>query len=129
MSKRYSILLVEDEENLHETLKLNLELEGYEVTSAYDGNTALQKIQAEYFDLIILDVMLPDINGKEVCQRVRSDSALDDVRIICISGMVEADKIQDLRNAGANHFLQKPFEVETLIDNICRLLDIEQLQT
>ena len=63
MSKRYSILLVEDEENLHETLKLNLELEGYEVTSAYDGTTALQKIQAEYFDLIILDVMLHNAYG------------------------------------------------------------------
>ncbi|MFM7836841.1 MAG: response regulator, partial [Planctomycetaceae bacterium] len=77
-------------------------------------------------DVIVLDVMLPDINGKEVCQRVRSDSALDDVRIICISGMVEQDKIQDLKSAGANHFLQKPFEVEALIETICKLLDIEQ---
>jgi DNA-binding response OmpR family regulator len=76
--------------------------------------------------VIVLDVMLPDINGKEVCQRVRSDSALDDVRIICISGMVEQDKIQDLKSAGANHFLQKPFEVEILIDTICKLLDIQQ---
>ena len=80
-------------------------------------------------DIIVLDVMLPDINGKEVCQRVRSDSALDDVRIICISGMVEQDKIQELKASGANHFIQKPFEVDALIDNICRLLDIEQLQS
>ena len=72
--------------------------------------------------------MLPDINGKEVCQRVRSDSTLDEVKIICISGLVEQDKIQELKAAGANHFLQKPFEVEALIDNICRLLDIEQVE-
>ena len=55
-------------------------------------------------DLIVLDVMLPDINGKEVCQRVRSDSTMDDVRIICISGMVEEDKIEDLRGVGRQRF-------------------------
>ena len=76
-------------------------------------------------DILILDVMLPDINGREVCHRVRSDSSLDDVKIICISGMVEADKVNDLRDAGANDFLQKPFEVETLLNRVCRLLDME----
>ncbi|HEV7221083.1 MAG TPA: response regulator, partial [Pirellulales bacterium] len=76
-------------------------------------------------DLIVLDVMLPDINGKEVCQRVRSDSTMDEVRIICISGMVEEDKIEDLKASGANEFLHKPFEVESLVDRMCGLLDME----
>ena len=58
-SDKLSVLLVEDEENLHDALKLNLELEGYDITSAYDGNQALQKVEQEYFDLIIMDVMLP----------------------------------------------------------------------
>ena len=58
-----SILLVEDEENLHETLKLNLEMEGYEVTSAYDGAVALKKISNEFFHLIIMDIMLPELDG------------------------------------------------------------------
>jgi DNA-binding response OmpR family regulator len=80
-------------------------------------------------DLIVLDIMLPDINGKEVCQRVRSDSTMDDVRIICISGMIEADKVDDLKAAGANDFLQKPFEVEHLVDRICHLLDVEAMAT
>jgi two-component system alkaline phosphatase synthesis response regulator PhoP len=61
--KKFSILLVEDEENLHEALKLNLELEGYEVTSSYDGANALKTVKQEHFDLIILDVMLPEIDG------------------------------------------------------------------
>ena len=51
-------------------------------------------------DLIVLDVMLPDINGKEVCQRVRGDKSMNDVRIICISGMVEEDKVSELKAAG-----------------------------
>jgi DNA-binding response OmpR family regulator len=71
--------------------------------------------------------MLPDINGKEVCQRVRSDSSMDDVRIICISGMCEPDRIEDLKASGANEFLQKPFEAEVLVDRICTLLDMESV--
>jgi excisionase family DNA binding protein len=76
-------------------------------------------------DLVVLDVMLPDINGIEVCRLVRSDKTMDDVRVICISGMVEEDKIQQLRDAGANEFLKKPFDVEALIERICQLLDVE----
>ena len=61
--KKGSVLLVEDEENLHEALKLNLELEGYEVTSAFDGAAALKAIHNEYFDLIVMDIMLPKLAG------------------------------------------------------------------
>jgi DNA-binding response OmpR family regulator len=78
-------------------------------------------------DLIVLDIMLPDINGREVCQRVRTDKTMDDVKIICISGMVENEKIEDLKAAGANDFLHKPFEVETLVDRIGALLDVESV--
>jgi DNA-binding response OmpR family regulator len=60
---------------------------------------------------------------------VRSDSALDDVKIICISGMVEQDKIDELKAAGANDFLQKPFEVEKLVERMCMLLDVEPVTT
>ena len=80
-------------------------------------------------DLVVLDVMLPDINGKEVCQRVRSDSTLDNVRIICISGMVEQDKVSDLRDAGADDFMQKPFDVEKLVERACGLLELETVST
>ena len=66
--------MVEDEENLHEALKLNLELEGYEVTSAYDGAAALKAVQAEYFDLIILDVMLPEMDGISVTETIRLEN-------------------------------------------------------
>ena len=114
----------------HYERALRLEADGrFEVRTANNGFDAGMMVKEYHPDIIVLDVMLPDINGKEVCQRVRSDPALDDVRIICISGMVEQDKIQDLRDSGADQFLQKPFEVDQLIDRICRLLDIEQLAT
>jgi len=79
-------------------------------------------------DLIVLDVMLPDINGKEVCHRVRADNTLEEVRILCISGMIEEDKIQDLKLAGADEFLHKPFEIEELIDRMCAMLEIETME-
>ncbi|MEO6869964.1 MAG: response regulator, partial [Ginsengibacter sp.] len=63
MAKKLSILLVEDEANLRSTLKLNFEMEGFEVTTANDGVAALKAVQQEYFDLLILDVMLPEIDG------------------------------------------------------------------
>jgi CheY-like chemotaxis protein len=68
---RKSILLVEDEENLHDALRLNLELENYKVTSAYDGNEALKAVTEEYFDLVILDVMLPGMDGINVAETIR----------------------------------------------------------
>ncbi len=71
MQKKNSILLVEDEENLQDALRLNFELEGYEVTSVYDGAQALRKVHDEYFDLIILDVMIPEIDGITVCENIR----------------------------------------------------------
>jgi two-component system alkaline phosphatase synthesis response regulator PhoP len=67
-NRAYSILLVEDEENLHEALKLNLQMEDYEVSSAYTGTEALAIIKKEYFDLVILDIMLPEVDGLTVCE-------------------------------------------------------------
>src|SRR6267143_2055289 len=79
--------------------------------------------------LIVLDVMLPDINGREVCHRVRDDKTLEDVRILCISGMIEEDRIQELKLSGADDFLHKPFDIEELIDRMCGLLEIEPVPT
>src|SRR3984885_15859075 len=94
--KKTSILLVEDEDNLHEALKLNLELEGYEITSAYDGTGALQAIQSEYFDLIILDVMLPGVHGMSVTETIRVQN--NDVPILILSAKnASADRVLGLK--------------------------------
>jgi excisionase family DNA binding protein len=125
-SGRRKALVVDDDVELVELIKDVLEIDGrFEVRIANNGFDAGMMVKEYRPDVLVLDVMLPDINGKDVCQRVRSDSSLDDVKIICISGMVEADKIEELKRAGANEFLQKPFEVEKLIDRVCRLLDME----
>jgi two-component system, OmpR family, response regulator RpaA len=125
-SGKRKILVVDDDAELVELITDVLDKDGrFEVRSVNNGFDAGMMVKEYHPDLIVLDVMLPDINGKEVCQRVRSDATMDDVKIICISGMVEQDKIDDLRASGADDFLQKPFEVEQLIDRICNLLEIE----
>ncbi|MBK5269475.1 MAG: response regulator transcription factor [Bacteroidia bacterium] len=116
-----SILLVEDEENLHEALKLNLELEGYSVTSAYDGAAALQSLQAEYFDLLILDVMLPEIDGINITETVRLNN--NDVPILILSAKnSSSDRVLGLKK-GADDYLAKPFNLEELLLRIKKLIE------
>jgi excisionase family DNA binding protein len=125
-SGKRKILIVDDDQELVELILDVLEKDGrFEIRSVNNGFDAGMMVKEYHPDLIVLDVMLPDINGKEVCQRVRSDKTMDSVRIICISGMVEDDKIEDLKASGANDFLHKPFEVETLVDRICQQLEME----
>jgi len=115
-----SILLVEDEENLHEALKLNLELEGYQVTSAYDGIEAMKAFENEYFDLIILDVMLPEIDGFGVTQNIRLTNT--EVPILILSAKdTSADKVQGLKK-GADDYLTKPFNLEELLLRVQKLI-------
>ena len=119
-AKKPSILLVEDEENLHEALKLNLELEGYEITSAYDGNHALQRVAQEYFDLIIMDIMIPEVDGIQVTETIRIHN--NQVPILILSAKnSSSDKVTGLRK-GADDYLTKPFNLEELLLRVHKLI-------
>lgn len=125
-SGKRKILVVDDDQDLVDMIVDVLERDGrFETRSVNNGFDAGMMVKEYRPDLIVLDVMLSDINGKDVCVRVRSDNNLEDVKIICISGMVEEDKIAELKEAGANEFMHKPFEMEKLIEKMCRLLEIE----
>jgi two-component system alkaline phosphatase synthesis response regulator PhoP len=117
---KHSILLVEDEENLHEALKLNLELEGYTVSSSFDGASALQLIHQEHYDLIILDVMLPEIDGIAVCETIRLQQI--DIPILILSAKnSSADRVLGLKK-GADDYLTKPFNLEELLLRVEKLI-------
>lgn len=121
MSNKPSILLAEDEENLHEALKLNLELEGYEVTSAFTGSQALQKVEGEYFDLLILDVMLPDVDGISITETIRVQN--NSVPILILSAKnASSDRVLGLKK-GADDYLTKPFNLEELLLRVQKLID------
>ncbi|HUC83270.1 MAG TPA: response regulator transcription factor [Flavisolibacter sp.] len=115
-----SVLLVEDEENLHESLKLNLELEGYQVTSAFDGVQAMKAVQNEYFDLIIMDVMIPEVDGFSVTQNIRLTNT--EVPILILSAKdSSADRVTGLKK-GADDYLTKPFNLEELLLRVQKLI-------
>lgn len=118
--KKASILVVEDEESLREALKLNLELEGYEVTTADNGPIVLKLVKNEYFDLIILDIMLPDMDGITVCETIRMQH--NDVPILFLSARnSSADKIDGLKKGG-DDYLTKPFNLEELLLRVDKLI-------
>src|SRR5882757_9299022 len=120
-TSKKSILLVEDEENLHDALRLNLELENYEVTSAYDGTEALKATQKEYFDLVILDVMLPGIDGINVAETIRVQN--NTVPILMLSAKnTSADRVLGLKK-GADDYLNKPFNLEELLLRVQKLIE------
>jgi two-component system alkaline phosphatase synthesis response regulator PhoP len=115
-----NILLVEDEENLHEALKLNLEMEGYEVSSAYTGNEALKKISQAYFDLIIMDIMLPEMDGLSITETIRVTN--NEVPVLILSARNSgADRVAGLRK-GADDYMTKPFNLEELLIRVEKLI-------
>lgn len=102
------ILVVDDEQPLVKGIKFNLENEGYQVDTAFDGETALEKIQTGNFDLVVLDLMLPKLSGLEVCSRVREFSNIPIVMLTAKSQ--DADKVMGFEH-GADDYLTKPFNI------------------
>jgi len=118
MSQR--ILLVEDEESIRELIKLNLEIENYEVVSLDNGKDVIKYYNQEHFDLILLDVMLPEVDGFQVCEQIR----LIDMHIpilMLTAKDAQSDKLTGLKK-GADDYLTKPFNLEELLLRIEKLI-------
>jgi len=114
-----TILVVDDEKNIVELAKLYLEKEGYQVENAYDGAEALAKIKLGQPDLVLLDLMLPEMDGWEVCRRVRGES---DVPIIMLTARNDdVDKIVGLE-MGADDYVTKPFNPRELLARVRAVL-------
>ena len=118
--RRSLILVVEDDEDMLLGVRHNLEFEGYEVMSATGGHEALQKIQKLTPDLILLDVMLPELNGFEVLRELRVTHPRLPV-IVLTSKSLEADKLQGFR-LGADDFMTKPFSIQELLARVQAVL-------
>ncbi|MGS0665268.1 response regulator transcription factor [Staphylococcus arlettae] len=110
------ILIVEDDEKIARVLQLELEFAEYEVTLAYTGKQAIQAFQDQTYDLILLDVMLPELNGLEVLRRIRTkDTSVKVIMLTARDGVM--DKVGGL-DSGANDYVTKPFEIEELLARI-----------
>ena len=117
---KYRVLLVEDEESLVSALTLNLELEGYHVVSARDGHTALDKFRNQHFDLALMDVMIPLMDGFAVCQTVRLEGNTTPILFLSAKGSGK-DRVEGLK-IGGDDYLTKPFDLEELLLRVRKLI-------
>ncbi|MBL7924048.1 MAG: response regulator transcription factor [Bacteroidia bacterium] len=118
------ILLVEDEQSLADTIKLNLEMEGYKVQWAADGKKALKMFKQERFDLILLDVMLPEMDGFTVCEAIRLEN--EQIPVLFLTAKhSSSDRVTGLK-IGADDYLTKPFNLEELLLRVQVLLKRSQ---
>ena len=116
----FRILLVEDEEHLLEIIKLNLELEGYRVITSVNGSDAVKVFKQERFSLVILDVMLPEMDGFSVCEAIRLNNATVPILFLSAKNAYE-DKIMGLKR-GADDYMTKPFNLEEFLLRVKALI-------
>jgi two-component system, OmpR family, alkaline phosphatase synthesis response regulator PhoP len=119
MAKR--ILLVEDEKHLSETIKLNLELEDYAVSVAEDGRKALEIFKEQHFDLVVLDIMIPQLDGIAVCETIRLTNKETPILFLSAKSAAE-DRVLGLKKGG-DDYLTKPFNLEELLIRVQKLID------
>ncbi|MFT4546018.1 MAG: two-component system alkaline phosphatase synthesis response regulator PhoP, partial [Bacteroidia bacterium] len=114
------ILLVEDEESLQDIIKLNLELEGYEVSAVNNGKVALEEFASKRFDLVILDVMLPEVDGFTICQTIRLENTHVPILFLTAKSSAE-DRVFGLK-IGGDDYLTKPFNLDEFLLRVQSLL-------
>jgi len=116
------ILIVDDEQALAEVVKMQLEVSGYEVIMAHDGQTGLEVARNEGPDLIILDLMLPKLNGHQVCRMLKFDEKYKKIPIIMFTSRADKKNEEIGKEVGADAYLSKPFEPDVLLAKVKELL-------
>ena len=116
------ILIIEDEKDIIVALRLRLEANGYEVIAAGDGAEGLNKARTEKPSLIILDIMLPKLDGYKIARMLKFDQNFGDIPIIMLTAKVQQSDIQRGKEAGADAYITKPFKAEELLEQIKQLL-------
>ena len=112
------ILIIEDEEHIVELIKFNLESNGYKVSYAFNGRDGIKRVEMEKPDLVLLDLMLPEIDGIDVCNRIKNNRELKQIPIIMLTAKSsETDKIIGLE-IGADDYMTKPFSIRELLTRI-----------
>lgn len=122
MTEKRRILIVDDEEDLREMLKFRLQALGYDVSEAADGQEGLDKARSENPDLVILDLMLPKIDGFKVCRMLKFDKKYKDIPIIMFTARAQKKDIDIGKETGADAYITKPFEPEVLVAKIKELV-------
>jgi DNA-binding response OmpR family regulator len=113
MTEKKKILVVDDEDALRTVLSDQLQEQGYDVSSAADGGIAIEMLRVEYFDLVLLDLKMPNIDGYEVLHYVKRKHPI--TKVIILTGFADLKNALDSMGSGADHFLGKPYELSDLL--------------
>jgi excisionase family DNA binding protein len=119
---RRLILIVDDDDRLREFVRVNLEMEGYSVREAADAEQGLAALEEEPPDLILLDVMMPKMDGWEMLRRVQERHGVGSIPVIMFSGKVDEEAMRDAASRGAQGFIGKPFNPQQLIESTKQLV-------
>ena len=122
MDRKPRILVVEDEDNIAVALDYLMTREGYDHDRVSSGADALPRIRSTHPDLVLLDVMLPEVSGYEICEGIRIDPSLSDVKVLMMTARGSAIERRKGLALGADGFISKPFELKDLSDEVGRLL-------
>ena len=122
MDRKPRILVVEDEDNIAVALDYLMTREGYDHDRVANGADALTRIRATHPDLVLLDVMLPEVSGYEICEGIRMDPTLADVKVLMMTARGSAVERRTRLALGADGFISKPFELKDLREEVRRLL-------
>ena len=123
MSKK--VLIVDDEKDIVETIKFVLEAQGYECFCAYDGEEGLKKAKDKIPDLMVLDVMMPNINGFKISRLLKFDAKYKNIPIIMLTARSQKEDKIIGEETGADIYMTKPFEIEELVSNVKQLCPLE----
>lgn len=117
------ILLVEDERDISENVAVRLEAQGYKVVCAYDGKMGVDMTISEKPDLVLLDVLLPKMNGFEVCKVLKGNPKTKGIPVLMLTSLISVGDVETAFNAGADDYLTKPFEYDRLLKKISKFLE------
>ncbi len=117
-----NVLVVDDEPNILLSLEFLMKKNGYNVFVGRDGKEALQTVEQEEIDLIILDIMMPEVDGLEVCKRLKSNEATKDIKVIFLSAKIKEEEIQAGYDAGADMYITKPYSTRDIVNKVKELI-------
>jgi len=119
------ILIIEDETDIVDVVKIRLQAHEYEVLEAFDGKAGLDMARTKKPDLIILDIMLPKMDGYEVCRLLKEDKDYKDIPIVMLTAKTQDQDVRMAATSGADAYITKPFEAYILLDTVDKLLQGE----
>ena len=120
------ILIVDDEKDFIDALSARLEARGFDIIEAYTGKEGIEKAHSEKPDLIILDIMLPEMDGYDVCRKLKIDENYKNIPIIMLTAKFQPSDVKFAKEMGADEYLTKPLELDLLLDLVSKFLKVKQ---